>query len=131
MLRRRFLTAAAGLLTWVEAIVKYHSVAKNVEPLKLKVAKMEKEQAKSEQELAKINAELAEISTAIAALTKEFEAANGELTALKTQADAMERRLTAASRLIGGLSSESQRTFGTWEQWPPKTPAGALSITQG
>ena len=101
--------AGAGLLQWVVAIVKYHGVAKNVEPLKLKVAKMEKEQAKSEQELGKINAELAEIATAIAALTKEFEAANGELTALKTQADAMERRLTAASRLIAGLSSESKR----------------------
>ena len=43
--------AGAGLLTWVVAIVKYHGVAKNVEPLKLKVAKMEKEQARSEAEL--------------------------------------------------------------------------------
>jgi hypothetical protein len=53
--------AGAGLLQWVVAIKEYYVVAKDVEPLKKKVADMEKAQGKGEKELADINALLARL----------------------------------------------------------------------
>ena len=47
----RISKAGQGLVTWVDAIVKYHDVAKNVEPLKIKVKELEKGQVKTEKEL--------------------------------------------------------------------------------
>eukprot|EP01029_Cantina_marsupialis_P011410 TRINITY_DN2544_c0_g2_i1.p1 TRINITY_DN2544_c0_g2~~TRINITY_DN2544_c0_g2_i1.p1 ORF type:complete len:1685 (+),score=666.38 TRINITY_DN2544_c0_g2_i1:710-5056(+) len=101
--------AGAGLLKWVVAIVNYHKVAKTVDPLKQRVADMEKQQASSEKELAAIQETLARLTAEIAELSANFETANSELIVLKEQATIMERRLNAANKLIAGLSSEKSR----------------------
>ncbi|GMF23629.1 unnamed protein product [Phytophthora lilii] len=101
--------AGAGLLVWVVAIVKYHDVAKNVEPLRLKVKTMEKEQTIKEQELADLKATLDRLKTELDNLSTQFQEANSELQGLKTQADQMQKRLQAASKLLAGLGSERTR----------------------
>jgi dynein heavy chain len=101
--------AGTGLLIWVVAIVKYYDVAKNVEPLRLKVKQMEKEQAIKEQELADLKETLSRLKTELETLSNQFNEANYELQGLKAQADQMQKRLTAASKLLAGLSSEKTR----------------------
>ncbi|KAJ0394425.1 hypothetical protein P43SY_010922 [Pythium insidiosum] len=101
--------AGAGLLVWVVAIVKYHEVAKNVEPLRQKVKQMEKEQAIKEQELEDLKATLERLKNELDSLSKQFHEANTELQGLKSQADQMQKRLTAASKLLAGLGSERNR----------------------
>ncbi|GLE04239.1 hypothetical protein PINS_up013150 [Pythium insidiosum] len=101
--------AGAGLLVWVVAIVKYHEVAKNVEPLRQKVKQMEKEQAIKEQELEDLKATLERLKNELDSLSKQFHEANTELQGLKSQADQMQKRLFAASKLLAGLGSERNR----------------------
>mmetsp|Transcript_53278 Transcript_53278/g.159518 ORF Transcript_53278/g.159518 Transcript_53278/m.159518 type:complete len:3881 (-) Transcript_53278:473-12115(-) len=101
--------AGKGLLVWVFAIMKYYEVAKDVEPLRNKVRKMEKAQANTESELAQLKELLAELNGEISELEVGYSKANNELSDLQTQAEEMERRLTAASKLIEGLTGERQR----------------------
>ncbi|OQR86956.1 flagellar inner arm dynein 1 heavy chain alpha [Achlya hypogyna] len=101
--------AGSGLLVWVIAIVKYYDVARNVEPLKLKVKTMEKEQAVKEQELLELKETLERLTVDLNGLSAAFEAANTELQGLKSQADQMQKRLSAASKLLSGLASEKTR----------------------
>ena len=101
--------AGAGLLQWVDAIVKYYDVAKNVAPLRNRVREMEKEKAKSERELLDITTTLTRLNAEIKDLSENYEKAASELKSLQEQAALMEKRLTAASKLILGLASERSR----------------------
>ena len=105
-------TAGAGLLIWVKAIVNYHKVAVKVEPLRKKVADMQKQQARSEKELKDIKEMLATLAKDLAELSVKKDASVEELNGLKTEKAVMERRLNAASRLIAGLASERTRWTG-------------------
>jgi dynein heavy chain len=101
--------AAAGMLQWVFAIVSYHAVAKNVEPLRLKVRNMEKAKSQGEKELAATEKLLAAVKAELAILNANFEKADAELSELNEKAEMMERRLTSASNLLEGLGSERAR----------------------
>lgn len=101
--------AAAGMLKWVQALVTYYDVAKNVEPLRQRVFEMEKEAARSEKALKQTNEELAEIKSTIERLEANYESASTELADLKKKAQVMEKRLLAASKLITGLGGERER----------------------
>jgi dynein heavy chain len=105
----------------VVAIMKYHDVAKNVEPLKNKVRDLEKQAAESEAELAVIMATLAELNAQLEELNKNFSAANEELTSLRSEAQLMEKRLMAASKLIAGLGSEKVRWSNDIERLQEQT----------
>ena len=101
--------AGAGLFAWVDAIKEYYGVAKDVEPLRKKVADMERAQATGERELEEINALLAKLSAELAELDTKYKAASGELKELGDRAEVMKKRLAAASKLVLGLASESKR----------------------
>ena len=101
--------AAAGMLQWVFAIVSYHAVAKNVEPLRLKVRNMEKAKSQGEKELAATQKLLAAVQAELSILNANFEKADAELKDLNEKAQTMERRLTSASNLLEGLGSERAR----------------------
>ena len=101
--------AGKGLLVWVDAISKYYDVAKNVEPLRNKVKEMEKAQVKTQAELKQLNKMLTALQTELDELNLGFTEANGELSELQSTAQMMEKRLSAASKLITGLSSERTR----------------------
>lgn len=86
--------------------------AQNVEPLRNRVRDMEKAQQKATRELADLKALLETLNADLAQLNSALTAANAELSELQLQASIMEKRLTAASKLIAGLTGERDRWTG-------------------
>ena len=101
--------AAGGLLGWVNAIVNYHEIAKNVTPLREKVKQMQKEQAATEKELNALNHKLSELAAELKDLDADYGTQSAALNELQVKANLMEKRLAAASKLIVGLSGERTR----------------------
>lgn len=128
--------AGAGMLKFVEAIVGYCDVAREIKPkrekvmshlsfanmlrvehtftrcisnIKQQVARLERNFFQSQQELQGIQKELEDIQTELAALGEKYQAAILEKHELQEEAEVMERRLIAADKLISGLSSENER----------------------
>jgi dynein heavy chain, axonemal len=101
--------AGAGLFKWVNAMVNYHAVAKTVEPKRKKVAEAEKSLRLASKDLIKTQEDVAQLNAELSILNKNFREKSTEQHDLKEKADLMERRLTAASKLIVGLSSEQSR----------------------
>ena len=90
-------------------MVNYHAVAKTVEPKRKKVAEAEKSLRLASKDLIKTQEEVVQLNTELGTLNKSFSEKSTEQQELKDKADLMERRLTAASKLIVGLSSEQTR----------------------
>jgi len=101
--------AGYGLLKWVLAMVKYHHVAKNVEPKRKQVRELQQKKDQAEKELEDINEELGHLAKQIEELQEDEKLKSAELKQLKDDADAMQRNLEAAKQLIDGLSSERVR----------------------
>merc|ERR1719399_2754459 len=101
--------AGHGLLQWVLAMVKYHEVAKTVEPKRKLVKELQIAKEEAEENMERITAELAELSAQIQALTEDEAVQSAHLKSLKDEAESMQRKLHAASQLIEGLGSERER----------------------
>uniref|UniRef100_A0A0G4IFQ9 AAA+ ATPase domain-containing protein n=1 Tax=Chromera velia CCMP2878 TaxID=1169474 RepID=A0A0G4IFQ9_9ALVE len=101
--------AGYGLLQWVNAMVRYHDVAKGVEPKKRKVKELTMKKETAERNLKQINSELEKLKLQLETLAAEESEKSAQLKELEEAAATMERRLTAASKLIDGLGSEKTR----------------------
>ncbi|XP_014373608.2 dynein heavy chain 10, axonemal, partial [Alligator sinensis] len=101
--------AGLGMLKFVEAVMSYCDVFKEVKPKREKVARLERNYFLSKRELEKIQAELTTIQNELKALGDKYEAAIREKQQLQEEAEIMERRLIAADKLISGLGSENVR----------------------
>ncbi|XP_051888343.1 dynein axonemal heavy chain 10 [Pristis pectinata] len=101
--------AGAGMLKFVEAVMGYCDVAREIKPKREKVARLERNYHQSKRDLEKIQAELAAIQQELQALSERYEAAMREKLQLQEEAEIMERRLVAADKLISGLGSENVR----------------------
>ncbi|XP_031164939.2 dynein heavy chain 10, axonemal [Sander lucioperca] len=101
--------AGSGLLKYVEAIMGYCEVAREIKPKREKVARLEKNFFQSKRELERIQSELSDIQKELHALGEKYQAAMTEKQLLQEEAELMERRLIAADKLISGLSSENER----------------------
>uniref|UniRef100_A0A3P8UAE7 Dynein axonemal heavy chain 10 n=1 Tax=Amphiprion percula TaxID=161767 RepID=A0A3P8UAE7_AMPPE len=101
--------AGSGMLKFVEAIMGYCDVAREIKPKREKVARLEKNFFQSKQELESIQSELSGIQKELQALGEKYQAATEEKQLLQEEAEVMERRLIAADKLISGLSSENER----------------------
>ncbi|XP_010225465.1 PREDICTED: dynein heavy chain 10, axonemal-like, partial [Tinamus guttatus] len=101
--------AGLGMLKFVEAVMSYCDVAKEVRPKREKVARLERNYFLSKRELEKIQAELAKIQDELKALGRKYEEAIAEKQQLQEEAEIMQRRLNAADKLISGLGSENER----------------------
>lgn len=125
--------AGAGMLKFVEAVVGYCDVGREIKPKREKVifllqtctvlntdllnafsiyfqvARLERNFFQSQQELESIQNELEVIQTELEALGEKYQAAILEKRELQEEAEVMERRLIAADKLISGLSSENER----------------------
>ncbi|XP_063051673.1 dynein axonemal heavy chain 10 [Engraulis encrasicolus] len=101
--------AGAGMLKFVEAVMGYCDVAREIKPKREKVARLERNFFQSKRELERIQNELAAIQKELGALGEKYEAAMGEKQLLQEEAELMERRLIAADKLISGLGSENER----------------------
>ncbi|XP_054466216.1 dynein axonemal heavy chain 10 [Anoplopoma fimbria] len=101
--------AGSGMLKFVEAIMGYCEVAREIKPKREKVARLEKNFFQSKKELERIQSELNNIQKELHALGVKYQAAIEEKQLLQDEAEVMERRLIAADKLISGLSSENER----------------------
>ncbi|XP_054851851.1 dynein axonemal heavy chain 10 [Eublepharis macularius] len=108
--------AGLGMLKFVEAVMSYCDVAKEVKPKREKVARLERNFFLSKRELEKIQAELLAIQNELKALGDKYEAAIREKQQLQEEAEIMERRLIAADKLISGLGSENIRWTNDLEE---------------
>ncbi|CAH1801914.1 unnamed protein product [Owenia fusiformis] len=101
--------AGAGLLKFVEAVLGYCSVAREIKPKREKVARLEKNFHQAKRDLSKINNEVSSLEAELKSLNEKYESAMAEKQELQTEAEIMERRLIAADKLISGLGSENVR----------------------
>ncbi|XP_078523750.1 dynein axonemal heavy chain 10 isoform X2 [Lissotriton helveticus] len=108
--------AGLGMLTFVEAVMGYCDVAKEIKPKREKVARLERNYHVSKRDLEKIQAELAALQSELRALGEKYEAAINEKQQLQEEAEIMERRLIAADKLISGLGSENIRWTNDLEE---------------
>ncbi|XP_069071115.1 dynein axonemal heavy chain 10 [Pleurodeles waltl] len=108
--------AGSGMLKFVEAVMGYCDVAKEIKPKREKVARLERNYHMSKRDLEKIQAELAALQSELRALGEKYEAAIKEKQLLQEEAEIMERRLIAADKLISGLGSENIRWTNDLEE---------------
>ncbi|KAL4700985.1 hypothetical protein H8959_014989 [Pygathrix nigripes] len=101
--------AGLGMLKFVEAVMGYCDVFREIKPKREKVARLERNFYLTKRELERIQNELAAIQKELETLGAKYEAAILEKQKLQEEAEIMERRLTAADKLISGLGSENIR----------------------
>nr|XP_036870140.1 dynein heavy chain 10, axonemal [Manis javanica] len=101
--------AGLGMLKFVEAVMGYFDVFREIEPKREKVARLERNFYLTKRELERIQNELAAIQRELETLGAKYEAAILEKQKLQEEAEVMERRLIAADKLILGLGSENVR----------------------
>nr|XP_015221526.1 PREDICTED: dynein heavy chain 10, axonemal [Lepisosteus oculatus] len=112
--------AGSGMLKFVEAVMGYCDVAKEIKPKREKVARLEKNFFQSKRELERIQNELGAIQRELKALGDKYEEAMWEKQQLQAEAEVMERRLIAADKLISGLGSENVRWTNDLEELKQK-----------
>ncbi|XP_007489994.2 dynein axonemal heavy chain 10 isoform X1 [Monodelphis domestica] len=108
--------AGLGMLKFVEAVMGYCDVFKEIKPKRDKVARLERNFFLSKRELERIQNELATLQAELEALGAKYEAAILEKQQLQEEAEIMERRLIAADKLISGLGSENVRWLADLEE---------------
>lgn len=108
--------AGWGLMIFVNAVMKYCDVAREIKPKRDRVAMLEKNFFQMKKDLNKTNAELKAIEKELSELEKQFDAAMSEKADLQAEAEIMERRLIAADKLISGLGSEAVRWTSELEE---------------
>ncbi|XP_062273833.1 dynein axonemal heavy chain 10 [Scomber scombrus] len=108
--------AGSGMLKFVEAIMGYCEVSREIKPKREKVARLEKNFFQSKRVFERIQSELSSIQKELHALGEKYEAAILEKQLLQEEAELMERRLIAADKLISGLSSENERWMQDLEE---------------
>ncbi|KAG9351776.1 hypothetical protein JZ751_023027 [Albula glossodonta] len=101
--------AGSGMFKFVEAVMGYCDVAKEIKPKREQVARLERNFFQSKRELERIQDELEAIQKELGALGEKYDAAISEKQLLQEEAELMERRLIAADKLISGLGSENER----------------------
>ncbi|XP_052801261.1 dynein axonemal heavy chain 10-like isoform X3 [Mya arenaria] len=101
--------AGFGLLKFVDAVLGYCAVAREIKPKREKVAKLERNFFQAKRDLDKITNEVNSLEKELADLGAKYEEAMAEQKKLSDEAAIMERRLIAADKLISGLGSEEKR----------------------
>eukprot|EP00048_Salpingoeca_helianthica_P012895 m.192407 g.192407 ORF g.192407 m.192407 type:complete len:3920 (+) comp15437_c5_seq100:290-12049(+) len=106
---REISIAGAGLFKFVNAVMGYCSVAKEIKPKRERVAQLEKNFYLAKRELERIQKECAALEGELKQLGQRYEDSMNEKRKLSEEAELMQRRLIAADKLISGLGSERDR----------------------
>lgn len=101
--------AGYGLLKFVQAVLEYCAVYREVKPKKERVEYLQKEYDTAKRNLEKLYSEIAKLEDDLNKLNEKYEAAMKRRQELQEETDIMMRRLIAADKLITGLSSERDR----------------------
>jgi len=108
-------TAAKSLCMWSHAMDTYSKVAKEVEPKRQKVAKLNETLEAANKDLAEKMRSLKEVEDQVAALKKKLKDTNDEKERLQNEAALTKARLQRADILTVGLADEGIRWRGTVE----------------
>ncbi|KAL9890241.1 LOW QUALITY PROTEIN: dynein axonemal heavy chain 1 [Glossina fuscipes fuscipes] len=106
---RRVCGDVAGLLSWTKAMSFFHSVNKEVLPLKANLTMQEARLKLAMDDLAAAEDQLHEREEALQAVKNQYDKAVGEKQRLTDAANVCLRKMTAATALINGLSDEKLR----------------------
>ncbi|KAK1128259.1 Dynein heavy chain 5, axonemal [Melipona bicolor] len=106
---RRVCGDVAGLLSWTKAMSFFHSVNKEVLPLKANLALQEARLKVAMEDLANAERELSEREMALQAVKEQYDSAVSEKQRLTEAANVCLRKMTAATALINGLGGEKTR----------------------
>lgn len=106
---REISIAGAGLFKFVNAVMGYCAVAKEIKPKRERVAQLEKDFYLAKRELERIQKECAALEAELKQLAQRYEESMNEKRKLSDEAEIMQRRLIAADKLISGLGSERDR----------------------
>ena len=117
--------AAAGLCSWVLAMITYDRVAKIVEPKRIALKAAEEDLAITEAALATKQAELKEVEDELQNLQDAYEAAVQKMNDLEYQVDLCGKKIERATQLIAGLGGEKER----WNQFVEDLSEEYLSLT--
>ncbi|XP_046389607.1 dynein axonemal heavy chain 5 [Ischnura elegans] len=99
----------AGLLSWTKAMAFFHSVNKEVLPLKANLTLQEARLKLAMDDLQQAENELEEREAALAAVKAQYDSAVAEKQRLTDAANVCLRKMSAASALINGLGGEKIR----------------------
>nr|CAD7423855.1 unnamed protein product [Timema monikensis] len=99
----------AGLLSWTKAMSFFHSVNKEVLPLKASLTLQEARLTVAMDDLARAEHELEERENALQEVKEQYDAAVSEKQRLTDAANICLRKMTAATTLINGLGGEKIR----------------------
>ncbi|KAJ8672889.1 hypothetical protein QAD02_004150 [Eretmocerus hayati] len=106
---RRVCGDVAGLLSWTKAMAFFHSVNKEVLPLKANLTLQEARLKVAMDDLADAERELSEREMSLQAVKAQYDAAVSEKQRLTEDANVCLRKMTAATALINGLGGEKIR----------------------
>ncbi|XP_033231151.1 dynein heavy chain 5, axonemal [Belonocnema kinseyi] len=106
---RRVCGDVAGLLSWTKAMAFFHSVNKEVLPLKANLTLQEARLTIAMDDLAGAERELSEREMALQAVKQQYDSAVSEKQRLTEAANVCLRKMTAATALINGLGGEKRR----------------------
>ncbi|KAG5322537.1 DYH5 protein, partial [Pseudoatta argentina] len=106
---RRVCGDVAGLLSWTKAMAFFHSVNKEVFPLKANLALQEARLKLAMEDLANAERELSEREMALQTVKEQYDNAVAEKQRLTEAANVCLRKMTAATALINGLGGEKTR----------------------
>ncbi|KAL7295702.1 hypothetical protein TKK_0011053 [Trichogramma kaykai] len=102
-------TAGYGLYKFVLAVLDYCLVFREVKPKMDRCKALEEESLAAKKALEREMRELQKIEKTLFDLNDKYETAMSERQSLQEETDLLQRRLIAADKLIGGLSSENKR----------------------
>lgn len=101
--------AGYGLYRFVQAVLGYCAVFREVKPKIDRVEQLQREYDTAKRNLEKLYAEIAKLEDDLAKLNEKYAIAMKRRQELQEETDIMMRRLEAADKLISGLSSEQAR----------------------
>ncbi|XP_043285223.1 dynein axonemal heavy chain 10 [Venturia canescens] len=101
--------AGYGLYKFLLAVLDYCTVFREVKPKIEKVKELEAEAEKARKALEKEEIELNKLEKELKELKAKYDTAMKDRQRLQEETDLLQRRLIAADKLIGGLSSENTR----------------------
>lgn len=101
--------AGFGLLKFVQAVLGYCAVYKEVKPKQERVEQLQREYDTAKKSLEKLYNEIQKLEDDLAKLNQKYEVAMKRKQELQEETDIMMRRLAAADKLISGLGSEQAR----------------------
>ena len=103
--------ACEAICMWSHAMRKYYYVSKEVEPLRIKLAKAEVDLAEATAKKEAAEAKLDAVTKKVAKLEAELQAAVEKMDQLNEQVERATIQLSNADKLIGGLGGEAK----SWE----------------